>query len=41
MKREIKNRIYLLAIYSKNEQEDITSDEKKIIKKYIDMLKRG
>ena len=38
---QIKNRIHLLAIYSKNEQEDITNDEKKILKEYIELLKRG
>ena len=37
----LKECIYLLALYAKNDQEDITNEEKKILKEYVELLKRG
>ena len=33
-------RIYLIVLYSKNEQEDLSSEEKKILKKLVETLKQ-
>lgn len=35
----IENRIYLLSIYAKNEQENISIDEKKDLKEIVKLLK--
>ena len=32
-------KIYLIVLYSKNEQEDLSSDEKKFLRKLIETLK--
>lgn len=36
---EIKECIYLLNVYAKNEQTDLTEREKKLLKKLVDVLK--
>lgn len=36
---EIKECIYLLNVYAKNEQTDLSDKEKKMLKKLIDVLK--
>lgn len=36
---EIKDCIYLLNVYSKNEQTDLTEKEKKMLKKLVEVLK--
>lgn len=36
---EIKECIYLLNVYAKNEQTDLTDKEKKLLKKLVDVLK--
>lgn len=36
-----KNSIYLLLIYTKNQQEDITTDQKKVLKELVYRLRRG
>lgn len=36
----VKERIYLLSIYAKNEQEDLTTDEKKDLKAVVAFFKR-
>lgn len=38
---QIKEKIYLFALYAKNEKADLTTDEKKILKEYADFFKRG
>ena len=37
----MKERIYLLTIYAKNEQEDLLSEDKKVLKELVAFLKRG
>ena len=32
-------KIYLIVLYAKNEQEDLSSDEKKLLKKLVDAIK--
>ena len=39
--REIKESIYLLDIYAKNEQTDLTSKEKKLLAKLVQRLKEA
>ena len=39
--RPVKNRVYLIVIYPKNEQEDITTEEKKYLKELTTILKAG
>lgn len=36
---EVKECIYLLNVYSKNEKEDLTAKEKKMLKKLVSVLK--
>lgn len=36
---EVKECIYLLDVYAKNEQTDLTEKEKKMLKKLVDILK--
>lgn len=35
---EVKEVIYLLAVFAKNEQENLTKEERNILKKKIDIL---
>lgn len=35
----IKERIYLLTIYAKNEQEDLLNEEKKVLKELVNFFK--